>query len=130
MNVNQAFPSNYLKASDIQGHEVQATIERVEMEEIGQGRDKESKPILYFHGKTKGVVLNKTNATTISSIVGSGETDDWIGTRVCLFVREVEFQGSMVPAIRIKACANNKPATVPVKSAPAPEAGDDSEIPF
>ena len=133
MNINASFPSNYLKASDLQGQEVVVTIDRVEMEEVGQGKDKEAKPIIYFRGKQKGVVLNKTNASTITSIVGSGETDDWTGHRVCLFVREVEFQGSMVPAIRIKAVATTakrapKPAPAPVAVSEGVE--DDSQIPF
>jgi hypothetical protein len=131
MNVNDAFPSKFLKASDIGDNEVNVTIDRVEMDEVGQGRDKEAKPILYFAGKKKGVVLNKTNATTISLITGRSDTDHWIGHRVCLFVREVEFQGSMVPAIRIKPCANGTPAKEKPKPAPAAEvAGDEDSIPF
>jgi hypothetical protein len=98
-NINDAFPSNYLKASDLQGRQPVVTIDRVEFEPVGRAR--EMKPILYFAGKDKGVVLNKTNANKIASISGSTMTEDWTGIRVTLFATHVEFQGETVEAIRI-----------------------------
>jgi hypothetical protein len=100
-NINDAFPSNYLKASDLKGAQPTVTIERVEFEPVG--REREMKPILYFVGKEKGMVLNKTNASKVASLVGSTETDDWADFRICLFATHVEFGGEQVEAIRIKA---------------------------
>lgn len=100
-NINDAFPSNYLKASDLKGTQPVVTIDRVEFEPVG--RQKEMKPVIYFVGKEKGVVLNKTNSAKITGLVGSGETDDWHGCQIRLFATMVEFAGDQVEAIRVKA---------------------------
>jgi hypothetical protein len=122
-NINDAFPSNYLKASDLQGRQPVVTIDRVEFEPVG--RTREMKPILYFAGKDKGVVLNKTNANKIASLTGSTLTEDWTGMRVTLFATHVEFQGETVEAIRIKAApqgngARPQAAAVRPVARPAP----------
>lgn len=121
MNINQAYPSNFLKADDLGGKSVTVVIQKVEMEEIGQGRDKETKPVLYFRGKEKGVVLNKTNANTITKLYG-GETDDWIGKAITLVPREVEFQGEMVLSIRVSLQKPGAPSAKPAD--PEPPASD------
>src|SRR3990167_10743705 len=100
-NINDAFPSNYIKASDLKGGQPTVTIDRVEFEPVGQAR--EMKPILYFAGKEKGLVLNKTNAKNITHLVGSSETNDWIGCSIKLYATNVEYQGDTVEAIRGKA---------------------------
>ena len=100
-NINDAFPSNYLKASDLKGQQPTVTIQRVEFEPVGQ--KKEMKPVLYFVGKEKGMVLNKTNSKTIVSLTGSPETSDWDGFAIKLYTAHVEFQGEPVESIRIKA---------------------------
>ena len=66
--VSDAFPSNYLKATDLNKRAIKLKIDKVVFEEIGQDKDK--KPILLFVDVKKGLVLNKTNATTIGSIHG------------------------------------------------------------
>jgi hypothetical protein len=132
MKTSQAFPSDYLKASDLKGKSVNVTIESVEMVDMGQGRDKESKLLIWFVGKQKGLVCNKTNAGTIEKLTGSDETNNWVGKQITLCAREVEFQGDMVWAIRVSLKAPGNPA--PAVSAPAPEPPDDEvgsqEVPF
>lgn len=97
MNINDMFPSNYLKAADLKGQEPTVTISHIKQEQLGD----DNKVVLYFQGKEKGVVLNKTNATNIASMYGP-ETGDWIGKRVKLVVAWVDFQGRSVEAIRIR----------------------------
>ena len=46
MNINEAFPSKYLKASDLDGKNVTVTIKSAELEEIGF--DKEQKLVRQF----------------------------------------------------------------------------------
>lgn len=87
MNINDAYPSNYLKASDLQGRTIQVIIDRVEMETVG----KDHKAVLYFQNKTKGMILNKTNANNIAAIY-SPETDGWIGQPLVLFEAMVDFK--------------------------------------
>jgi hypothetical protein len=97
MRISNAFPSDYLKAADLQGRNVTVIISHVEMKEIGG----EPKPILFFVGKEKGMVLNKTNASKIAEIFGD-ETDGWQGGEVVLYEAMVDFQGKTVAAIRIR----------------------------
>lgn len=100
MNVNDAFPSNYLKAADLNGRTIQVSIASAKIEEIGQGQRKERKLVLSFYGKEKTFVCNKTNAGTIEKLYGP-DTDAWIGQPIILTAREVEFQGDMVMALRV-----------------------------
>jgi len=119
MNINDTFPSNFLKAADLNGGQPTVTISHVAIEDIGDDR----KPVLYFVGKEKGIVLNKTNATNISGAYGP-ETDDWTGKKVTLFTSWVDFQGKSVEAIRIRRADNPRPSQQPVQqqtSRPAPQ---------
>ena len=134
-NINDAFPSNYLKVSDLKGSQPVVVIDRVEFEPVG--RQKEMKPVLYFDGKEKGMVLNKTNANNVIGLAGTAETDEWHGIRVKLYATHVEFQGESVEAIRIKAAPVNgarhaAPPPPPPRQMPEPEMPplDDSDIPF
>ncbi len=118
MNISDAFPSNYLKAADLQGRNVTVTIAGATIEEIGQGQKKDRKLVLSFFGKEKALVCNKTNASTIEKLYGS-DTDAWIGQPIILCAREVEFQGEMVMAIRVSLQRPNPPAA-PARVAPQP----------
>jgi len=138
MRISSAFPSDYLKAADLQGRQVTVTMARVTVEKIG----KDSKPVLYFQGKQKGMVLNKTNANTIASNYGE-DTDHWAGGSIVLFETMVDYQGKSVPAIRVRLAPQQRQPQPPVRQAPPPppvdnyERGDDQrqddddgEIPF
>lgn len=129
-NINDSFPSNYLKASDLKGSEVVVTIDRVAFEPVG--RQKEMKAVVYFKGKEKGMVLNKTNATKVTALAGSALTEDWDGIRIKLYPTETEFGGETVECIRVKnAPANGQPRQQPKPAPePEPEPVDESEIPF
>ncbi|KKM19362.1 hypothetical protein LCGC14_1656440 [marine sediment metagenome] len=125
-NVNNMFPSKWLRASDLQGKEPTVTIERMTMEDVEQGKD--AQPVLHFAGKDKGLVLNKTNAMNVATIYGP-ETDAWIGKNIQLFTTFVDFQGRSVEAIRVKPV---QPSSAPAPAAPEPAGPHDplDEIPF
>lgn len=124
MDINKAFPSQWLTAGDIGDATPIVTISHVEFKEVGQTKD--IKPVLFFEGKQKGMVCNKTNAKTIAQISGSQDTDDWAGTRVQMYVAMVSFQGEEVEALRVRL-----PKTVAAKPKPAPaEVADEDAIPF
>jgi hypothetical protein len=97
MLITQAFPSEFLKAADLQERQVPVVMDRVEIGKVGD----DIKPVLYFQGKEKGLALNKTNANTIAASYGE-ETDDWIGRELILYPAMVDYQGRRVPAIRVK----------------------------
>ena len=100
MNINEAYPSKYLKADvDIpEDEDLVLTVKSVEVEQMGDGEDK---PVVYFNEIDKGLVLNKTNANAISNQYGA-ETDGWTGKKVALFATEVEFAGKMTLGIRVR----------------------------
>lgn len=125
MHIDSAFPSKYLKASDLQGRNVTVKMGRVEQEKIGD----DMKLILYFQGKEKGVVLNKTNANNVAAIYG-GETEDWYGKGITLVEAMVDFQGKSVPAIRMRAPPRNAaPARQPQRQMAEADGYDDRPEP-
>ena len=130
MNIDSAFPSKYMKAGDLPEETiVPFTIEDVRVEEIG--RDKQLKPVIYFKGKDKGFVCNKTNANTIAKALGSRDTDEWIGKTIRLYSTEVQFGDEMVESIRVSLKAAKNGATSQSRPAPVFVSEDDnSEIPF
>lgn len=109
MDIDAAFPSKYLKSADLQDRNVQLVIDRIEVEEVGFGRDKDSKPVLYFQKAKKGLVLNKTNSNAIKAVYGR-DTDQWIGKPLVLFPAMVDFAGETVEAIRVRAPKATAPA--------------------
>lgn len=115
-NINDAFPSKYLRASDLKGQQPVVTMSAVKFEAVGQSRD--MKAVLYFEGKDKGVVLNKTNANKITEIVGSALTEDWRGHQIRLYPSVTTFQGEEVECIRVKAV--NTPAMKMTRQPPPP----------
>lgn len=136
MNIDQAFPSDFLKAADLMGKNVTVTIEKVEMETIGQGAQQETKPVISFVGKEKRLVCNKTNANTIKKLYGA-DTDMWEGKSIILTSREVEFQGESVLAIRVSLLAPEPPQKMTreqkFQAPPPPDPvieGDGGEVPL
>jgi predicted RNA-binding protein YlqC (UPF0109 family) len=108
MKLSEAFPSNYLKASDVGDDPIVLTIDRVEMVELADGA---RKPCVYFQEQDKGLILNKVNGNTIAAVYGD-DTDDWSGQKVQLMSVPVEFNGRMVDAIRTRV-RQAKPAAKP-----------------
>lgn len=130
-NIQDAFPSKFLKASDLAGAEPVVTMDHVAFEPVG--RDKEMKAVLYFVGKEKGLVLNKTNANKITELAKSGITEEWEGQKIRLYATETNFGGETVDCIRVKAAVklapNGRPIQRPVAPPPPPvEVGGDHDI--
>ena len=111
MDINQAFPSKYLKASDLRGQAVDVTIGGVKLEKVGD----DDKPCLYFNGKEKGVVLNKINSSTIAVLYGD-ETDGWTDKPITLYPDKTNYEGKIVDCIRMRG--------------PIVQAEDGEEVPF
>lgn len=133
--LNDMFPSRYLKAADFEDGDAVVTIERLEEDTVGQGKDAKDVWIVYFTELDKGLVLNKTNTVTIGKLYGD-DTDDWTGKKITLFSTEVQYQSDMVAAIRIRSKppkARQKPVAVKAEApveAEAPDDDDDDSIPF
>jgi hypothetical protein len=114
MNINECYPSKHVQASDLIGQVLTVTIREVRLESVGED-NKVAKPIIYFAGMQKGMVLNKTNACQVVGLYGS-ETNNWTNKPIMIYPTECEYKGKMVPCIRIKS-----QAPVPTQQAPTPE---------
>lgn len=101
MNLNEMFPSKWLKAEDFgEGENKVVTIKDVKYETLGQGAKAETKPVIEFRD-AKPLVLNKTNGHIIGQLYGS-DTDEWVGKKITLFTMEVDSFGDIVRAIRVR----------------------------
>ena len=96
MNINSAFPSNYIKSDDVP-QPIECSISHVAMERMADGEDK---PVLYFQGGQKGLVLNKTNATMLGDTFGY-ETEGWAGKVVTLKAEPTTYAGRSVMGLRV-----------------------------
>lgn len=101
MNVNDIFPSRFLKAHDLGGKAFTLTIRAITLEDVGHGAEKESKLTLAFEKATKMMLLNRTNAMIIASMYGP-ETDAWKGKAVTVYSARVKAFGAWHDALRIK----------------------------
>ena len=99
------FPSNYIRACDLEGRgDVTVTIRELHLDEVHNPdtNGKETKPVLYFTKGTKGLILNVTNAETIAQLYGD-DTDGWAGQRIALFLQPgVKAFGKVWDAVRIR----------------------------
>jgi len=129
MKVSEMFPTKWISAADLQNREVTVTIRDIAMEQVEQ--DKPPKPVLYFTGGQKGMVLNKTNSNSIAVLYGD-DTDGWSGKPITLHTQWVDFKGEMKQAVRVK--LNEMPTAAPAlpqEQPPFDEAiGVDDDIPF
>jgi hypothetical protein len=121
--LSEIFKSDYLKADEIPDEGMVVTITDVEVKELGQGKDKEVKPVLSFAEVEKQLVCNKTNCNTLVKLTGSDDTDNWTGVKIKLVSMEVQFKDELVNAIRI----SSKPVKAAPKKAPAPIEPSDND---
>src|SRR5689334_20197284 len=101
-NIDDLFPSKYLKASDVAEHDLTVTISHVKKEAMKstEGGD-EQKPVLSFQEVETGIVLHRTNADTIPKLDGP-DYGQWGGKRITLYSAEVSAFGETREAIRVR----------------------------
>lgn len=122
MRSGDVFPSKYIKAADLQDRPVKVVMAHCEVEKIGDDK----KPVLYFDGKEKGLVLNVTNWRSIAKMYGD-DSDGWAGKPITLIPAVTDFRGETTECVRIKPETPGKAAAKPTEN---PGAGLDDEIPF
>jgi hypothetical protein len=114
MRISSAFPGKYVKASDLpDGQDVPVRMAEVKMEMMEQQR--EEKPVLYFIGKDRGLVLNVTNSNTIKDRYGD-ETGNWHNQPIVLYVTTTDYGGKLTPCVRVR--IPSAPGPAPLVPAP------------
>jgi len=131
MNINKAFPGEFLNAGHIGNARPRVVIEGCQVENFDNG---DAKPVLRFQNKERGLVLNKTNANIIAEKYGD-ETEGWIGLPLVLYSAKVQFKDKMVDGVRVEIPSGNGEAapSVPVKPEPVAAASADEvpdDVPF
>jgi hypothetical protein len=116
MRTSDAFPSKYLKSSDVKAKQKIAVISHLETEAVGQ--DKREKPVLYFEDGVKPMVVNRTNFEELE--IAFGDSDEWPGQKVKIYCAATTFQGKRVDGIRVE----------PIAPKPAPKGDLNDEVPL
>jgi hypothetical protein len=115
MNVDDAFPSPYLAASDLNGADMTVTLGNVEMVEFQD--EPAPRPVLMFAGDVKPMRLNQVNAATIVGLTHTKEMNEWVGRQITLFPTTCLFRGEIKACIRVRA---NPPNGQPQPAAEQP----------
>ena len=128
---SEIFKSKWLRAADLKAP-ILRTIDHVEMRPIGRGDDLKMKPVAFFvEAGSLPFILNAGNWKSIVAISGHEDSDSWAGTRIVLYPTQVEYAGSAVTGVRIRAPKTS--IAEPAKAAPRPApvtAPADDDIPF
>lgn len=101
MKRSDAFPSRYISKDDVQ-NPVVAIIDTVRFDTIKGDSGDEDKPVVYFRGDVKPMILNNTNWMTIEDAYGQ-ESDDWAGKPIEMYCDPgVMFGGKRVGGVRVR----------------------------
>jgi hypothetical protein len=123
--------SRFFKAEDLTT-ERKLKIKAVTEEELGIGKDKEKKLVVWFTNDPRGLVLNRVNNRTLRGAFGDACAKLWPGKIIILFPTMAEFRGTMKPALRVRIPppkSNGQAAQPPTPPpAPAPPEIDPAEI--
>lgn len=118
MDINDFYQteSKWLKAGDLKkdGRPIKAEV-IIDRPEVVEFKDGTKKIGLFFSGKEKGLVLNKTNAQLIAEQHGSNMSE-WRGKRIKIYATTTDFGGERVECIRVEQFV--------------PETGPNDEVPF
>lgn len=109
MKYSDCYTGNFLESADLTGKEYQVTIKSVEAPNTIKSADGRliDKPVVYFEGAKKGLILNKTNAKRIILFYApKAETfEQWAGTKITLHNeddRRPDMGGKKGPCVRVK----------------------------
>ncbi len=96
------FTGKFLASPDIGDREVTVTIEKI-VKEIVEDELKGPRPrwVIYFVGKEKGLLANRTNCTLIAALCDSRLTEKWVGHAITIAALDVKFGGETVKGLRI-----------------------------
>lgn len=101
------FDREYVGSWDLpRGQDAIVVIREVKAATLTNGTKSNKKPVLFFEGKEKGMVCNKTNAKTVAALYGNDVTA-WIGKPIALYVSETRdpSSGGNIDCIRIRPTA-------------------------
>ena len=95
---------NYLGTYTFEeGKDIVVKVKDVKIEMIQDPKGgSEEKPVMYFEGNIKPLILNTTNMKTIEKVTGTPYLDEWAGKKLQLCVAPVSAFGSMTTGVRVR----------------------------
>lgn len=102
MKLKDAFPGKYLSSANFSVPRT-LTVQRVEIHDVsGAQEEPEKKPVVFFKEHPHGLVLNKTNFKTLTTLFGE-DSDMWTDGQCEVYCTTTDFKGETVPCVRIRA---------------------------
>lgn len=99
-----SFFSKFLTAESLKEGPRTLTVKKVSKQEVGKDDKKETKLVMNFEEDDRGCTLGSVRYEQASEILGSKNTDDWIGKQIQLvFDPSVKFAGKRVGGIAFRA---------------------------
>ena len=98
------------------GKDLTLTIDHVVRENVaGNNGKKEQCMVLYFKERDyKPMILNRTNAKSITALVGSPYIEDWAGHRITLYATTTRLGGDVVECLRIRPTVAEPKQSAPI----------------
>lgn len=109
MDMKNVFPSPWYSASDFDGVGKNFTIGNVMMQQVAA----DFKPVMYFNGVEKALVLNPTNNKLLIAMFGA-ESKEWTGKRINLYSFTAMFGGQ--PQLRLGVRAADESGRTPTEA--------------
>lgn len=102
MKASELFPSKYMKAGDLNGRYITATISKIEVVDVGgEGKEADVKPVMTFANRKKQLIMNKTNTMHLAEEFGD-ELDGWLGKSIEIYPDKTQMQGKIVDCLRVR----------------------------
>lgn len=100
----QLVNQDYIGAYALNGADLTLTIREVRRElVVGANGKKEDCMVLHWDERNyKPMILNRTNAKSITKLLGSAYINDWAGHKVTIYPTTTKFGGEVVECLRIR----------------------------
>lgn len=81
MKKSDALPTEHISGNEIGNHRLTLTVSHIAMKKLGDGTEK---PVMYFVGKDRGMVINSGNWDAMANVYGD-ESSNWHSKPIELF---------------------------------------------
>ena len=110
MKLNEMYPSKYVTGADPAGKTWPVTIARIQLERmrVSSSSPEIEKWVLYTAEGKRGIVLGRPLALQIGKILGSDDTDNWIGKKILVYPQAISVAGEQRLVVRAMAYTNGK----------------------
>lgn len=104
------------------GKDLILTIKVVKVEQVtGPDNRKEDCTVMYFVENSKPMIVNATNAKTITKLYKTPYIEEWAGKKVQIYSTEVKAFGDVVEALRIRQKIPTQAAPINTKCSDCPD---------